>query len=368
MRTCPTSCSMTAPPVPPSVLKLLRLSQKIDGPPDQVTPMNQTETSSPATSRWSALMRLIVAGGLLAILGGYAAYVQVPEGHAAVVTRFGRPIRELQEPGPYWKWPWPIEQARLIDTRTRVFNTPYTATLTRDRRNVVLLSYVAWKVESPLLFLQSVGDADAAAAKLDGMITAAKNTRLGGYDLSALVSTVPQEIKVAEIEAGITQDVRADALEKFGISVEQVGIKRIAYESDNVTAVLAQMRAEREAEAKRLRAMGDREAKAIRDEALVQSEEILREGRLEAGRIRGHAESEAAEIYAQAQRTDPEFYRFWRSLEALKRTLGQNATVILRTDQGIFDLLTTPPEPAASRPATSPESVPAAARTGAETP
>lgn len=330
--------------------------------------MHPSASSSRSTSRWSALLRVLLAGGLLAILGGYAAYVQVPEGHAAVVTRFGRPTRELNQPGPYWKWPWPIEQARLIDTRTRVFNTPYTATLTRDRRNVVLLSYVAWKVESPLTFLQSVGDADAAAAKLDGMITAAKNTRLGGYDLSALVSTQPEEIKVAEIEAAITSDVRADALEKFGIAVEQVGIKRIAYEDDNVTAVLAQMRAEREAEAKRLRAMGDKEAKAIRDEALVQSEEILRDGRLEAGRIRGEAESEAAEIYAQAQRTDPEFYRYWRSLEALKRTLGQNATIVLRTDQGIFDLLATPPEPTAEQPATSPESVPMAAQTGTATP
>ena len=312
----------------------------------------------------------VVDAVLVGLIVGYAAYVQVPEGHGAIVTRFGRPTRELTEPGPYWKWPWPIEQARLIDKRSRVFNTPYTATLTRDRRSVVLLSYVAWRVESPLTFLQSVGDADAAAAKLDGMITASKNTRLGGYDLSALVSTDPTQIKVAEIEAAILNDIRNVSLEKFGVHVEQVGIKRIAYEADNVAAVLAQMQAERQTEATRLRAEGEKEATAIRDDALVRSEEILRDGRLEAGRIRGEAAREAAEIYAQAQTIDPEFYRYWRSLEALKRTLGQNATIVLRTDQGIFDLLTTPPEPSslAPVPATVADPIPRAVQAGAPTP
>ncbi|MEM8735006.1 MAG: protease modulator HflC, partial [Planctomycetota bacterium] len=93
-----------------------------------------------------------------------------------------------------------------------------------------------------------------------------------------------------------------------------------------------------------LRAEGDKESRRIRDDAAVKSEEILREGRLGAGKIRGEAERAAAEIYAKAHRTDPEFYRYWRSLEALKKTLGQEATVVLRTDQGFFDLLTDTPE------------------------
>lgn len=281
---------------------------------------------------------------LVAILVGYACYVQVREGTAVVVTRFGEPVRSMTEPGPYFKLPWPIEDARQFDMRKRVFNTPYTATLTRDRRNVVLLTYVVWSITDAQLFLQSVGDETAASAKLDGMITAAKNTLMGRYDLSALVSTDPEEIRTPEIESAIVEEVQGIAAEKFGINIEQVGFKRIAYEDANVTAVLAQMRAEREAEAKQLRALGDKESRRIRDDAAVKSEEILREGRLGAGRIRGEAERAAAEIYAQAHRTDPEFYRYWRSLEALKKTLSQDATVVLRTDQGFFDLLTDPPE------------------------
>lgn len=308
---------------------------------------DQTDTTSsdqPQKRSSIVLLNAGVALFLVAILIGYACYVQVREGNAVVVTRFGEPVRSMTEPGPYFKLPWPIEDARHFDMRKRVFNTPYTATLTRDRRNVVLLTYVVWSIDDPRLFLQSVGDETAASAKLDGMVTAAKNTLMGRYDLSALVSTDPQQIQTPEIESDILAEVQNTASNEFGIAIEQVGFKRIAYEQANVTAVLAQMRAEREAESKKLRAFGDKESQRIRGDAAVKSEEILREGRLEAGRIRGEAERAAAEIYALAHRTDPEFYRYWRSLEALKKTLSQDATVVLRTDQGFFDLLTDPPE------------------------
>ena len=309
----------------------------------------KSETNEqPTRSKLAVLFNVGIALVLVTILLGYACYLQVREGTAAVVTRFGQPVRSITEPGPYFKLPWPIEDSQTFDMRQRIFNTPYTATLTRDRRNVVLLTYVVWRIEEPQQFLQSVGDELAASAKLDGMVTAAKNTLMGRYDLSALVSTNAEQIQTAEIESAIVSEVKDVAAKKFGIGIEQVGFKRIAYEEANVTAVLAQMRAEREAEAKQLRAEGDKESQRIRDDAAVKSEEILREGRLGAGRIRGEAERAAAEIYAKAHRTDPEFYRYWRSLEALKKTLGQDATVVLRTDQGFFDLLTNPPE--TSRP------------------
>lgn len=315
----------------------------------------QSDTSDRRPRRKiTVLFNISAAVILLAILVGYACYLQVREGTAAVVTRFGEPVRTILKPGPYFKLPWPIEDVRVFDMRKQIFNTPYTATLTRDRRNVVLLTYVVWRIEDPHLFLQSVGDVTAASAKLDGMVTAAKNTLMGRYDLSALVSTNTKQIQTPEIESAIVSEVKQIAAEKFGINIEQVGFKRIAYEQANVTAVLAQMRAEREAEAKQLRAEGDKESRRIRDDAAVKSEEILREGRLAAGRIRGEAEREAAEIYAKAHRSDPDFYRYWRSLEALKKTLGKDATVVLRTDQGFFDLLSDPPEAPKTKPKTKP--------------
>jgi membrane protease subunit HflC len=201
-----------------------------------------------------------------------------------------------------------------------------------------------WHVEDPLLFLQSLGTPEAAEQKLDGMVAASKNFHLGRYDLASLVSTTPGAIQTEKIEQAILRDVAPSALEKFGIGVDQVGIKRIAYPEENVATVLEQMRAERRAEAGKLRAEGEREAQHIRDDVLVKSEAIRRQGTEEAGKILGQAEKEAADIYARAHRLDPDFYRFWRSLQAIKKTLGAKATVILRTDQGFFDVLSTPPK------------------------
>ena len=127
----------------------------------------------------------------------------------------------------------------------------------------------------------------------------------------------------------------------YGIFTDLFVLRALAWD---IATVLEQMRAERRAEAGKLRAEGEREAQRIRDDVLVKCEEIRRQGREESGKIVGQAEKEAAEIYARAHRLDPEFYRFWRSLQAIQKTLGTKATVILRTDQGFFDVLAAPPK------------------------
>lgn len=292
------------------------------------------------------LWRVGLALTLGAALVTYSMTVQVPEGFNAVVTRFGKPMEDriATHAGLHWKLPYPIEQVHTIDMRRRIFNTPFTATFTRDRKNIVLLDYVVWHVEKPLLFLQSVGTPEAAEQKLTGMVADKKNFHMGNYDLAALVSTNSADIKTAEIESLVLRDIRDPSLEKFGIHVEQVGIKRIAYPEENMSAVLDQMRAERKSEAGELRAKGEKDAQRIRDEALVQSEEILRKGREEAGVILGRAEKDAAVIYARAHELDPEFYAFWRSLQAIRKTLGSKATIILRNDEGPFKALFEPPQ------------------------
>ena len=320
-----------------------------------------TETGDDKFSKRASIpvfvFRIAFAVTIVGLLIAYSAYFQASEGYNAVVTRFGDPVRSIRTAGLYWKWPWPIEQAHQIDVRYRLYNTPYTATLTRDQKNVILLTYAVWRVEDPLLFLQSLGTPEAAEQKLDGMVAASKNFHLGRYDLSALVSTQPGAIQIAQIEHAVLEDVRKPALEKFGIAVKQIGVKRIAYPEENIASVLDQMRAERRAQAGGLRAEGEKEAQQIRDEAMVRSEEIRRQGREESGRIVGRAEQEAAAIYARAHQLDPEFYRFWRSLQAIKRTLGAKATVILRTDQGFFDVLSSPPKPVETE--TAPDAQPA---------
>jgi len=299
---------------------------------------------------WRLLFRVVLATIIVGLLVAYSMSFQVAEGYKAVVTQFGKPVRPVGEAGLYWKWPWPIEQARQVDVRWRLHNTPYTATFTRDRRNVILLTYVVWHVDDPLLYIQSVGNREEAEKRLNDMVVDSMHQYMGQHDLSALVSTDPSQIKTDVIEGSMLADVSRDARAKFGINVEQVGVKRIGYPKENTAAVLRQMREERIAEATKLRAEGQRAADATRADAMVKSGQIVASAKQEAGKIRGQAASEAAKIYEVAQSLDPDFFNFWRQLKTLERTLRDKATLILRTDQSIFKILTEPPEtPEAAR-------------------
>lgn len=296
------------------------------------------------------LFRVILAALIVGLLVGYSMYFQVDEGYKAVVTRFGKVVRAVHKPGPYWKWPWPIEQARQVDVRRRLHNTPYTATFTGDRRNVILLTYVVWHVEEPVLYIQSVGNRQEAEERLNDMVVHNMHQCMGQYHLSALVSTDPGQIKTDVIEQSMLADVSRDARDKFGINVEQVGVKRIAYPEENIAAVLQQMRAERIAEADLLRSEGKREADKIQDDAKVKSGQIVAVAQQKAGEIRGEAAAKAAEIYKVAISLDPEFFTFWRQLKTIERTIGEKTTLILRTNQSIFKILTETPEaPKAAR-------------------
>jgi len=285
----------------------------------------------------------IIRYGLgVAILLGLAFFAftwQLREGQVAIRLRLGRSVDVVQDAGLHGKLPWPIERVVLLDGRARVLNTRHTEMLTRDKKNVILLSYVVWRVSEPLRFYQSLGSIEAADAKLDGLVTNAKISVLGGYDLSALVSTTPEDLMVTEIEQTILDAVSTKAGEKYGVAIEEVGFKRLSLPEGNTRYVFEQMRAERKQYAARHRAEGEREAAKIRADTDLEVAQIRAQANEEAARIRGEAEAEAARIYAGAHSLDPEFYRFMRSLESMDKILGKKSTVVLRTDSAPFKVL-----------------------------
>lgn len=289
-----------------------------------------------------SLVRWILAAGILTTIVASSVVVAVREGQVAVVTRFGAPRTVWPDAGLHVKWPWPIEHVWRFDARQRLFNSRFVETLTRDKKNIVLRTFVIWSIGEPLTFLQSVGDLATAEDRLDGLVTNAKNAVLGRYELVALVSTDPTRLKVPEIEADILADVRGTARERFGVDVRQVGLKQLGLPPENVPFVFEQMRTERQQFAARYRAEGEREAAGIRSQADLDAAKVRAEATQKAAEIGARAEAQAARIYAEAQSRDPELYRFLRSLDSLKTLLGQRATVILRTDAAPFSLLTTP--------------------------
>ncbi len=285
------------------------------------------------------VLRYTIGSVILLGMAFFAFSWQLREGNVAIRLRLGKAVAVVDDAGLHGKLPWPLERVVILDGRKRVLNTRHTEMLTRDKKNIILLSYVVWRVSEPLRFYQSLGSVEAADAKLDGLVTNAKISVLGGYDLSALVSTSAEDLKAAEIEAAILVDVAAKAEEKYGVAIEEVGFERLSLPEGNTRYVFEQMRAERKQYAARFRAEGEREAAKIRADTDLEVAQIRAEANEEAARIRGEAEAEAAGIYADAHSLDPEFYRFMRSLESMEKVLGKKSTVVLRTDSPPFQLL-----------------------------
>lgn len=285
------------------------------------------------------LYRYALGGIILLGLAFFAFTWQLREGQVAIRLRLGKPVDVVDDAGLHVRVPWPVEQVVLLDGRRRVLKTRHTEMLTRDKKNVILLSYVVWRISDPLRFYQSLGTIEGADAKLDGLVTNAKLSVLGGYDLSALVSTEPTDLKAEEIEEAILEDVVLKAGEKYGVSIEEVGFERLSLPEGNTRFVFDQMRAERRQFAARYRAEGEREAEGIRSATMLEVAEIRAEANEQAARIRGDAEAEAARIYADAHSADPDFYRFTRSLDSLGKLLSGKSSIVLRTDSPPFELL-----------------------------
>ncbi len=284
-------------------------------------------------------MRLLLGLMILTLLAFKAFIIPVPEGFSAVTTEFGKPVQTIKEPGPHFVWPWPIGKTYLFDARKRVYNTKFTQTLTRDKKSIILLTYIVWQIDDPLMFLQSVGTAKNAESKLDSLISSSKNNVVGGYELTNLVSTDASQLKLDEIEEQIKTDVAASANKNFGILISELGIKRLAYPEQNVEAIFGQMRAERNQVASKYRAEGRMKASMILSETDLEIAKIKAEAGKKAAEIKGQADREAAEILAKAHLESKDYFKFIKSLEAAEKISGPSSIFILRSDQPPFNTL-----------------------------
>jgi modulator of FtsH protease HflC len=261
------------------------------------------------------------------------------EGDTAVITRFGAPRAVIKESGLNWKLPWPFEKVYTFDSKKQCLDSSYMETLTKDKKNVILQTYVIWSVKEPLKFLQSTGSMEAAKSHIDSLVTNSKNGVLGKYNLSALVSTNTEELKLSQIEAEIYNAVKDSALERYGLEISQIGFKKMGLPSANVAEVFEQMRAERLKYVSQLQAEGERDASIIRNEVNVTVAEIKAEGRERAAEIIGETEKEVARIYADAYKYSPELYSFLKQMESIQRAMGEQSTIIFRTDEPPFNII-----------------------------
>src|SRR5215510_2025190 len=268
----------------------------------------------------------------------YRSAFTVDETQFAIVTQFGKPVRTITSSGLKLKWPW--QSLLSFEKRLMVYNPRPSEFLTRDKKNIVVNSFVVWRIADPNRFLQTVNDLARAEMRLHDTVWAAAAAALGNTDLSALVSVRPEEVKVQDVMRQVTEQSRARALDQYGIEVVDVRMKRLNLPAQNRNSVFARMRAERERIAKQYRAEGEAEALKIRAEADKEKARIISEAYREAEKVRGDGDAQSTRIYAEAYSRDPKFYKLVRTLEAYKKVIDPNTTAILSSDSELLKLLT----------------------------
>ncbi len=278
------------------------------------------------------------AAGVVVILLLYASFLTVCETEFVLVTAFGRPVRTITEAGPHVKWPY--ESATYFDRRLRVYNPTPSEFLTRDKKNLVLESYVLWRIAKPQTFVETVGNPEAAEMRLHDIVWAGLAASMGRHDLDAIVSSDPDQVRAESMLDELSKQTGSQALSDYGIDVLDVRIKRLNLPEQNKQSVFGRMRAERERIARQYRAEGEEEALRIRADADRQREEILSAAYKEAEEIKGKGDAEAARVYGDAYSRNPQFYKLTRTLETYKKALDDKTTVILSSDSELLRLLT----------------------------
>jgi modulator of FtsH protease HflC len=280
---------------------------------------------------------LAIAVFATVVLASLSLYT-VSETEFALITQFGRPVRTITQAGLHAKWFF--QTALRFDKRLRIYNPAPSEFLTRDKKNLVIENYVAWRIEDPSRFVQSVGDVPSAEMRLHDIIWSGLSAALGNEDLDSLVSTDREKLQSTAILDAITASSDRAALQQYGLSIEDVRIKRLNLPEQNKQNVFARMRAERGRIAMQYRAEGEEQALSIRANADRQKEEILSTAYKESETIRGKGDAEATRIYGDAYSQNPQFYKLTRTLESYKKILDDKTTIILSSDSDLLKILT----------------------------
>lgn len=266
----------------------------------------------------------------------------IHETEIGIVTRFGRPLDSLAQPGLNFKSPWPVDRVVRVDQRLLIFDNEPTEMLTRDKKNVLVDSFLCWRIEDPLRFVQTVRNRDEAEARLLDLTTSELGAAVGNEPMASFLNVETESVKLVQVAEQAQGSVHRVALESFGIAVVDLQINGFNLPRQNRKSVIERMRAERARIATAYRSEGEEEALKIEAQSTAAREKILAEARAEAETLLGQGEAEALRLLAEAYRQDPEFFEFLRSLESYRKIIDDNTTLFLEADSKLLEALHEP--------------------------
>ena len=280
----------------------------------------------------SARINLFGAVVATALVGLAMSMFTVDQRQYAVVFQLGEVKRAIAEPGLYFKVPM-VQNVRYFEKRIITLdNAEPERFITSEKKNVLVDSYIKWRIIDPKLFYISVGgDESRAKTRLNQTVNAGLREEFGKRTVHDVVSGERDKI-MDQMREKADSDAR-----KIGVQIVDVRVKRVELPTEVSDAVYRRMEAERKRVANELRSEGAAEAEKIRADADRQREIIIAEAYRDAQKIKGEGDAKATSTYAQAFGQNPEFYAFYRSLEAYRGSFkSKNDVLVVEPNSEFF--------------------------------
>ena len=283
----------------------------------------------------SARALFILAGILVVLIVGSKSVYIVAETERAIKLQFGEVVDPDVGPGLHFMMPI-VNEIRKFDGRVQTLDARPQDYLTLEKKRLIVDSFLKWRISNVKNYYTATsGDEFRAGDILSSRVDTGLRNQFGQRTLNEVVSGEREELMIE-----LRQSLNRVTEEELGIQVIDIRVKRIDLPTEVSQSVYERMRAEREREARELRSKGKELAEGIRADADRQKTVLLAEAFREAETARGGGDATAAAIYAKAYNQDPEFYSFYRSLNAYKMTFGNKGDVmVVEPDSDFFKYL-----------------------------
>ena len=267
--------------------------------------------------------------GVIAVVAFFSIFI-VKEVNQAIVLQFGDPKKIITKPGLNFKLPF-IQNVVFLDKRILNLDAPPEEVIASDQKRLIVDAYARFKIVDPLKFYISVGNERVARSRLSTIINSRIRSVLGTQRLQTLLSE-DRTKQMALIQEGVNNEA-----EKFGIKIVDVRIKRADLPQANSEAIYKRMQTEREREAKEFRAKGAEMAVTITSTADKEVTVLLANAKKQSEIMKGEGDGQRNNIFAQAFGKDPEFFAFYRAMQAYEKALiGGDTSLILSPDSDFF--------------------------------
>lgn len=275
-------------------------------------------------------LHLFLIGGLVLLVIAFQSFYIVMQPEQAIVLQFGDPVRLVQEPGLKFKVPF-IQNVVFYDKRLLNLEPPAQEVVLKDKKRLDVDTFSRYRITEPLTFYKTVRTEYQAQNRLQEIVNSSARNVLATVTLLELLSS-----KRTEIMKRISEAVKQDAAQ-IGVEVADVRIRRADLPVQVSQAINDRMKTERIREAKGYRADGEKKAQEIRATAEKEATITVANAEKEAQQIKGEGDKIATEIWNKATSVDPEFYAFYRTLEAYRNSFDEDTSVVIAPEGEFFN-------------------------------